>query len=84
LSGPTGGFDQVAGREPTPDFAAQCAEEYGRLLGLLGDDELRRIAVLKMEGYTDEEVAAQLGCVPRTVRRRLQLIRKRWLKQLAP
>src|SRR5205085_4982647 len=28
-----GGLDQVAGREPTPEFAAEVAEEYRLLLG---------------------------------------------------
>lgn len=68
--------------EPTPEFAAQVAEEYQRLLNLLGDAELRLIAVLKMEGHTEDEIAAQVGCAPRTVRRRLQLIRSLWEKEV--
>jgi DNA-directed RNA polymerase specialized sigma24 family protein len=71
----------IASQEPTPAFAAQVAEEYRRLLGLLGDDDLRRIALRKMEGYTVEEIAAELGCVPRTVKRRLQLIRRIWQEE---
>jgi DNA-directed RNA polymerase specialized sigma24 family protein len=78
-----GGWEAVAGREPTPAFAAQTAEEYRRLLGLLGDDELRAIAVRKMEGYTNEEIAAERGCAVPTVERRLRLIRKTWSAQLA-
>jgi DNA-binding CsgD family transcriptional regulator len=31
-----------------------------------------------MEGYTNDEIAAQLGCARRTVARRLELIRKTW------
>jgi DNA-directed RNA polymerase specialized sigma24 family protein len=80
-SGSSGGepaFAQLEGREPSPEFAAQMAEEFGRLLSLLGDAELQRLAVLKMEGYTVEEVAAQLGYTPRTVQRRLELIRRIW------
>src|SRR5262245_49838095 len=45
-----GGLDHVAGREPTPEFAAEVAEEYRRLLGRLGNTELQAIAVWKMEG----------------------------------
>jgi len=74
----------IIGDEPTPEFAVSVTEEYGRLLDALGDPQLRDIAVLKMEGYTDEEVAARLGCVGRTVRRRLQVIRKRWQKEIGP
>ena len=47
-------------REPTPAFAAQVAEEWQRLLESLADDDLRTIAVSKMEGYTTEEIAAKL------------------------
>jgi DNA-directed RNA polymerase specialized sigma24 family protein len=69
---------QVIGREPTPEFAAQVAEECRRLLDLLDGAELRAIALAKMEGYTAEEIAEQLGCVPRTVERKLALIRRVW------
>jgi DNA-directed RNA polymerase specialized sigma24 family protein len=68
----------VAGREPDPAFAAQVAEECGRLLGKLGDDSLRLLALRKMEGYTNEEIAGLLNCSVATVERRLRLIRKEW------
>jgi DNA-directed RNA polymerase specialized sigma24 family protein len=73
-----GALARVLGQEPTPEFAAQVAEEYQRLLDLLGDDELRAIALWKMEGETNEDIAAKLGCVPRTVERRLRVIRSLW------
>ena len=69
---------QVIGREPTPEFAAQVAEECRRLLDLLAEPELRAVALAKMEGYTTEQIADQLGCVPRTVERKLALIRRLW------
>jgi DNA-directed RNA polymerase specialized sigma24 family protein len=71
-------WEQVPGREPSPELAAQLTEEYERLLGLLGDDDLRRVAVMRMEGHTVEEVAAATGCAPRSVKRKLQLIRTLW------
>jgi DNA-directed RNA polymerase specialized sigma24 family protein len=73
---------QILSREPTPAFAAQVAEEYQRLLELLGDPELRAIAVYKMEGDTTDQIAAKLKRAPRTVERRVQLIRKLWEKEL--
>jgi DNA-directed RNA polymerase specialized sigma24 family protein len=72
------GWEEIAGQEPTPEFAAQTVEEYRRLLDKLGDDELRSIAVWKMEGHTNHEIAARLGCAIPTVERRLRLIRKTW------
>jgi DNA-directed RNA polymerase specialized sigma24 family protein len=71
------GIEQIMAPEPTPDVAAQVAEECERLLDRL-NPELRRVALWKMEGYTNEEIAAKLGCVPRTVERKLRLIRSRW------
>ena len=72
------GIDQVLGAEPSPAFAAQVADECQRLLALLDDATLRSIAVLKMEGHTVDEIAAQLGSTKRTIERRLHIIRKTW------
>jgi DNA-directed RNA polymerase specialized sigma24 family protein len=73
-------LEQVLGRELTPEFAAQVTEECERLLRRL-DDDLRSVALLRMEGYTVNEIAARVGCVARTVKRKLQLIRKLWEKE---
>jgi DNA-directed RNA polymerase specialized sigma24 family protein len=70
--------DQVLGREPSPDFAAQVAEEYRRLLHVLGDPELEAIAVWRMEGFTVEEIATKLSYAPRSIKRKLRLIRSLW------
>jgi DNA-directed RNA polymerase specialized sigma24 family protein len=67
---------RAVGSEPTPEFAAMIAEEYRCLLERLDDDVLRRVAVLRMEGHTGDEIAGQLGCARRTVARQLALIRR--------
>jgi DNA-directed RNA polymerase specialized sigma24 family protein len=72
---------RMASPDPTPEFAAAMAETWRRLIGLLRDPELEQVALLKMDGYSLEEIAARLGCVPRTVRRRLQLIRHIWERE---
>jgi DNA-directed RNA polymerase specialized sigma24 family protein len=72
------GLEQIIGNEPTPSFAAQVAEEYQQLLARLADPSLRTLAVWKMEGYSNEEIAGKLGCVTRTVERKLALIRTLW------
>ena len=71
-------FDQIIGQAPTPDFIAQAAEEWRRLMERLGDDELRLLAGWKMEGFTNVEIAAKLGCSRLTVQRKLRLIRRIW------
>ena len=72
---------QVIGSEPTPQFAAQVAEEYRRLLDKLGNDDLRSIAVWQMEGDTVEEIARKLGRSERTVARKLTVIRDLWSEE---
>jgi DNA-directed RNA polymerase specialized sigma24 family protein len=67
---------RAVGSEPTPEFAVMVAEEYRRLLDRLGDDVLRKVAILRMEGYTTDAIAGQLGCARRTVARQLALIRR--------
>jgi DNA-directed RNA polymerase specialized sigma24 family protein len=68
----------IAGPDPTPDFAVLVAEECRHLLGLLHDDGLRQIALDRMAGYNDEEIATRLGCSRRTVMRKLIRIRNAW------
>jgi DNA-directed RNA polymerase specialized sigma24 family protein len=77
-------LDQVIGPEPTPEFAAEVADEFRRLLDGLGDDGLRAIALAKMEGYSNEEIATQLACAPRTVERKLRRIRDLWAREGQP
>jgi DNA-directed RNA polymerase specialized sigma24 family protein len=75
------GPEQFLSREPTPEFAAQVAEEYQILLRRLADRELEMVAVWKMEGYTNEEIAAKVDCTVRTVERKLRIIRGLWQKE---
>jgi DNA-directed RNA polymerase specialized sigma24 family protein len=72
---------EVLGREPTPDFTAEMVEEYQRLIDRLPDQELQAVAVLRMEGYSVEEVAQKVGIAPRSVKRKLALIRTVWEKE---
>jgi DNA-directed RNA polymerase specialized sigma24 family protein len=66
---------QVIGDTPTLKFAAMMADERRRLLEGLSKPDLQALAVAKMEGYTNQEIADQLECSVRTVERRLHLIR---------
>ena len=75
---------RAVSQEPGPERALQTAEECGRLLDLLGDADLRRVALRRLEGYGVEEIAAQFGRVPRTVKRWLRLIRRIWERELRP
>jgi DNA-directed RNA polymerase specialized sigma24 family protein len=74
---------RVLGSEPTPEFAAEMAEECRLLLDKLGTEELRSIAVWTMEGNTVEEIAARLGRSVRTVARKLAVIRELCVKRVS-
>jgi DNA-directed RNA polymerase specialized sigma24 family protein len=82
--GSLAGLERIAAEGPSPEFAAMMAEECQRLLDALDDDELRKVAISRMEGYNNDEIADQLGCARRTVARRLDLIRQTWMSEQEP
>jgi len=75
-------LDDVLSREPPPELAAELAEECDRLLASLANPELKQVALLRMDGHSVEEVAAKIGCHPRSVKRKLQLIRAIWSQEV--
>jgi RNA polymerase sigma factor (sigma-70 family) len=62
---------------PTAEEAALLVEAFEERLRSL-DRPLRQIALWKLEGLTNEEIADKLDCVVRSVERKLERIRKRW------
>nr|WP_303652777.1 ECF-type sigma factor [Paludisphaera mucosa] len=71
----------VLQREPTLEDAARMDEDARRLLDGLGDETLRSVAVWKLQGYTNAEIAGRLGCVETTIERKLKAIRALWQDQ---
>ncbi len=78
------GVDGVMGQEPTPEFTALVTEECQQRLDSLVEEPLRRIALLKLEGYDNHEVAAELKCSVRTVERKLRRIQEKWSLDVEP
>src|SRR5262249_50062835 len=54
---------RVVSQEPAPDQAAELAEGVRCLLARLPDDSFRAIALRKLEGYSNAEIAQLQGCV---------------------
>jgi DNA-directed RNA polymerase specialized sigma24 family protein len=77
------GAVEILSTDPSPELAAQMTEECQRLLAGLGDDTLRSVALWKMEGYTNIEIAARLGCVEQTVERKLRAVRQTWSNEVS-
>jgi hypothetical protein len=83
IGGSAGGeaaLDRLIGPDRTPEFAALVAEQYRRLRNALGDEGLREVLDLRLEGHDRNEIAARLGCTVRIVTRKLDVIRQTWLE----
>ena len=77
--------DLIQEDEQDPALAALFTEQFESLLNLLEERELQEIAILKLEGFTNDEIANRLDCGERTVKRRLAVIRRIWEENgLAP
>ena len=68
----------VVGRDPSPEFITEIVDQLEKLVDEFDDPQLKRIAHLKLEGYTNEEIAEELSTSTRTVIRKLKRIRKEW------
>jgi DNA-directed RNA polymerase specialized sigma24 family protein len=77
------GLAEVAAREPSAASAAEAAELFEALLEQLGDEGLRKIAVWKLEGHTNNEIAQMFPCSRATVARTLAVIRGIWASESA-
>lgn len=72
------GIMEVTETSPTPELQAMMAEECEQRLGELEDVNLRIVALCKLEGFNNDEIAAVFGTTSRTVERWLRNIRAAW------
>ncbi len=78
------GFDRFLDAEPTPEFLVTLDEEKKRLFSLLADDSQREVARLRLEGFSNNEIADQLGIALRSVERKIKVVRETWTNALEP
>jgi len=71
-------LEQMDAAGPSPAEAAVLNEALERRLEALADPELRQIALLRLEGYTNREIADQFDCTERSIERRMERIRNKW------
>jgi RNA polymerase sigma-70 factor (ECF subfamily) len=76
-------LEKIPTRDLGPESAALMAEECSRLLSLLNDPELESLVLLKLEGHTNDEIAARLGYNRRTIQRMLNIVRELWKDESA-
>ena len=76
-------LDDIAGNEPTPEAVVSLRDSCNHLITeSLRDETTKAIAILKLEGLSNAEVAARLDIVERTVERKMKVIRWLWEKEL--
>jgi DNA-directed RNA polymerase specialized sigma24 family protein len=72
----------IKARGPGPCEAAALNEALEHRLAALHDSELRSLALKKLEGWTNAEIAASIGRTERCVERKLKLIRECWRNKM--
>ncbi len=75
------GFDQIPSASMPAETIAELSEHWDYLLQQLPNSSLREVALRRMQGYSVQEIATHLDVSPRTVERKLELIRRRWTEE---
>lgn len=70
--------DIVDKRQRTASTEFEWRDEASRMINALSEETLKTIVVMRFLGYSNDEIAAELGCVTRTVERKLNVIRRIW------
>ena len=71
------GPDATPAREPTPEMIAELTEAFEDRLSQLSGME-QSVALKKLQGFRNKEIAERLGCSIASVERKLKLIREKW------
>lgn len=77
-------WDQYAGNDLTPEFLVMVEEQCERLLTDLPDETLRNVALWRLEGFSNDEIADKLELTTRSVERKLNRIRQLWSDEVGP
>jgi DNA-directed RNA polymerase specialized sigma24 family protein len=72
---------QIPAPDRSPELMLLAFDACQRLLRLLESDELRRVALWKLAGSTNEAIRTKLGCSLATVERALARIRETWKRE---
>jgi DNA-directed RNA polymerase specialized sigma24 family protein len=79
---PQWALEQITASGPTPADVVAFNEDVQVRLQELSDPELRQIALDKMAGWTNRQIAVRLNYTETTVERKLKRIRAQWTKDL--
>ncbi len=73
---------EAIGDEPSPEMVVMMQESVEQFFSHLGVGHLRDLAVARLEGYSNAELARRFECSERTIERRLHLIREKCQQEL--
>ena len=76
------GINQVLDENQMPESADRVLETYEELLPEISDQKTRDTVMLRMEGYTNPEIAERMKCSVSRVEQRISKIRKAWQSEL--
>ncbi len=71
-------FLELADQEPGPEFIAAFNDNLSNALTRLGEEKTRDVALLKLEGFENQEIADKLRIGLSSVERKLRVIREAW------
>lgn len=72
---------EIPANSPTSSEYVSAQESLDILLADLdqtGDTRLRRIALMRLAGLSNEDIAAELKCTTRTIQRKIILVQRLW------
>lgn len=72
------GWSRIEDTRWTPALRGGLDARCEELLELLGDESLQRVALRRLEGYSNQEIATELKVAVRSVERKLNRIRAIW------
>ena len=76
-------MNELTDDEPGPEFVAAFNDHLTRALVRLRQPSTREVALLRMEGFENREIAARLEISVSSVERKLRLIRELWYEEFA-
>jgi hypothetical protein len=79
---PTWTLDDVRDSTPSPDVVIALEEELKSLLSALSSEQ-KKVAILRMDGYTNEEIAKKVGRSVSAVELKFKIIRERLKSRLS-
>jgi DNA-directed RNA polymerase specialized sigma24 family protein len=77
-------LDKLQSRGVSAEDRVAGALEVEHLIAMLGDPMLKRIVRLRLEGYTDAEIAEETGQDRTTIYRKVRRIRDIWRQSVFP